>query len=70
MGNCKIDQTTQGYFQDIKIMEKRYCPYCKSEQEVYPRGTLAVQLVDGSRIVEYQCTKCGRPIRERKGGKK
>lgn len=41
-------------------MEKKCCPYCKSEQEVYPRGTFAIQLVDGSRIVEYQCTKCGR----------
>lgn len=47
-------------------MEKKYCPYCKSEQEVYPGGILAVQLVDNSRIVEYQCTKCGRPFRERK----
>ena len=46
-------------------MEKKYCPYCKSEQEVYPRGTFAVQLVDDSRIVEYECTKCHRPIRER-----
>ena len=51
------------------IMEKKYCPFCKCEQEVYPRGILAIQLVDESRIVEYQCTKCGRPIRERKGGK-
>ena len=50
-------------------MEKKYCPYCKSEQIVEPLGFLAIQLVDGSRIVEYQCTKCGRPIRERKGGK-
>ena len=50
-------------------MEKKYCPFCKCEQEVYPRGILAIQLVDESRIVEYQCTKCGRPIRERKGGK-
>lgn len=45
-------------------MEKKYCPYCKSEQEVYPRGTFCVQRVDGSRIVEYQCTRCGNPIRE------
>lgn len=47
-------------------MEKKYCPYCKSEQIVIPRGFLAVQRVDGSRIIEYQYTKCGRPIRERK----
>lgn len=53
----------------ILIMEKKYCPFCKCEQEVYPRGTLAIQLVDDSRIVEYQCTKCYRIIRERKGGK-
>ena len=53
----------------ILIMEKKYCPFCKCEQEVYPRGILAIQLVDGSRIVEYQCTKCYRIIRERKGGK-
>lgn len=51
-------------------MEKKYCPYCKSKQEVYPRGTFAVLLVDNSRIEEYQCTKCYRVIRERKGGKK
>lgn len=50
-------------------MEKKYCPYCKSEQIVIPRGILAVHRVDGSRIVEYQCSKCGRSIRERKGGK-
>lgn len=50
-------------------MEKKYCPYCRSEQEVYPRGFLAIQLVDKSRIVEYECAKCHRPIRERKGGK-
>ena len=50
-------------------MEKKYCPYCKSEQEVYPRGTFAIQLADDTRIVEYQCTKCGRSFRERKGGK-
>lgn len=50
-------------------MEKKYCPFCKCEQDVEPRGILAVHLRDGSRIVEYQCTKCGRPIRERKGGK-
>ena len=50
-------------------MEKKYCPYCKSEQIVELLGFLAIQLVDGSRIVEYQCTKCGRPIRERNGGK-
>ena len=46
-------------------MEKKYCPYCKCEQEVYPIGFLAIQLVDGSRIVEYQCSKCCRIIRER-----
>ena len=51
------------------IMNKKYCPHCKSEQEVYPRGTFAVHLVDGSRIVEYQCSKCNRIFRERKGGK-
>ena len=45
-------------------MEKKYCPFCKCEQEVYPRGTLAVQLVDESLIVEYQCSKCGRKFRE------
>ena len=45
-------------------MEKKYCPFCKREQEVYPRGTFAVQLVDESRIVEYQCSKCGRKFRE------
>lgn len=50
-------------------MEKKYCPYCKCEQEVYPIGFLAIQLVDGSRIVEYQCSKCCRIIRERKGYK-
>lgn len=50
-------------------MEKKYCPYCKSEQIVEPLGFLAIQLVDNSRIVEYQCTKCCRVIRERKGGK-
>jgi hypothetical protein len=47
-------------------MEKKYCQYCKSEQIVIPRGFLAIQLVDDSRIVEYECTKCHRPIRERK----
>lgn len=47
-------------------MEKKYCPYCKSEQEVYPRGTFCVQRIDGSRIVEYQCKNCCRIIRERK----
>ena len=46
-------------------MEKKYCPFCKCEQELYPRGTFAVQLVDESRIVEYQCSKCGRKFRER-----
>ena len=50
-------------------MEKKYCPFCKCEQEVKPLGFLAIQLVDDSRIVEYQCTKCCRIIRERKGGK-
>jgi transposase-like protein len=50
-------------------MEKKYCPYCKSEQIVEPLGFLAIQLEDGSRIVEYQCKKCCRIIRERKGGK-
>ena len=50
-------------------MKKKYCPYCKSEQIVIPRGFLAIQLVDDSRIVEYECTKCHRPIRERKEGK-
>ena len=49
-------------------MEKKYCPFCKCEQEVEPLGILAVHLRDGSRIVEYQCTKCCRIIRERKGG--
>ena len=51
-------------------MEKKYCPYCKSEQEVYPRGTFCVQRVDGSRISEYQCTKCHSLIREHKEGGK
>ena len=51
-------------------MEKKYCPFCKREQEVYPRGTFAVQLVDESRIVEYQCTKCHSLIsEEQKEGK-
>ena len=50
-------------------MNKKYCPFCKCEQEVYPKGTFAIQLVDNSRIVEYQCTKCGRIIRERKRDK-
>lgn len=50
-------------------MEKKYCPYCKSEQIVIPRGTLCVKRVDGSRIVEYQCTKCNSLISEYKGGK-
>ena len=51
-------------------MNKKYCPYCKSEQIVEPLGFLAILLVDGSRFVEYQCTNCCRIIRERKGGKK
>lgn len=55
---------------NIKVMEKKYCPYCKSEEIVIPRGFLAVQRVDGSRIVEYQCTKCHSLIREHKEGKK
>ena len=50
-------------------MEKKYCPYCKSEQIVIPRGFFAIHIADGSRIAEYQCTKCGRIFRERKGGK-
>lgn len=50
-------------------MEKKYCPYCKSEQIVISRGFLAVQRVDGSRIVEYQCTKCHSFISEQKEGK-
>lgn len=51
-------------------MEKQYikmhCPFCNSEQIVEPLGFLAVQLVDGTRIVEYQCTKCRRIIRKQK----
>lgn len=50
-------------------MEKKYCDFCKCEQEVYPRGFFAIHIRDGSRIAEYQCTKCGRIFRERKGGK-
>lgn len=46
-------------------MEYKYCPFCKCEQNVQPLGFLAIQLVDGSRIVEYQCLKCCRIIRER-----
>lgn len=47
-------------------MEKKYCPYCKSEQVVEPLGFFAIQLEDGSRIVDYQCTKCCRIIWELK----
>ena len=64
-----LDFANNNYQDGEASMEKKYCPYCKSEQEVEPLGFLAIQLVDDSRIVEYQCTKCGRIIRERKGGK-
>ena len=47
-------------------MEKKYCPYYKSEQIVEPLGFFAIQFEDGTRIIEYQCTKCRRIISERK----
>ena len=43
-----------------------YCPFCGCEQIVNPLGFLAIQLANKTRIVEYQCTKCYRVIRERK----
>lgn len=49
---------------------KKFCPYCHSEQIVVELlGFCAIDLVDGSCTVEYQCKKCCRIIRERKEGK-
>lgn len=34
---------------------KVYCPFCKKEHDVEPRGVLCVQLVDKSVLAKYKC---------------
>ena len=42
----------------------RYCPYCKKEHAVDPRGFLAVQRTDGKITCCYFCYNVNREFRK------